>query len=61
MGFGISEKMKLNQDLKANNETIDEMNKTVKTLLWAHRKLSIYVVKERAISFILDTDFDHYI
>ena len=37
------------------------MEQTVKHLLWAHRKLSKYAIKDRAISFILDTDFDHYI
>lgn len=47
--------------MKAANEKITEMEGTVKSLLWAHRKLSMYVVEDKAISFILDTDFNHYI
>lgn len=33
----------------------------MKTLLWTHRKLSIYVVEDKAINFILDTDFIHFV
>ena len=37
------------------------MESTVKTLLWAHRKLSIYVVEDTAMHFIIDSDFSHYV
>ena len=29
--------------------------------MWANIKLSTFIVKDRAINFILDTDFNHYV
>ena len=40
---------------------LQSIETTVKTLLWTHRKLSIYVVEDKAINFILDTDFIHFV
>ena len=46
---------------RMKKKKLEQMESTVKTLLWAHRKLSIYVVEDTAMHFIIDSDFSHYV
>ena len=39
---------------------MESLEETTYGLLWAHYKLSNFVVHSKAVSFILDCDFYHY-
>ena len=61
LSLGVSVQVDFRERANVAKKNQQSLETTVKTLLWTHRKLSIYVVEDKAINFILDTDFMHFV
>lgn len=59
--FSLGKMFTEDRTVRLKKKKLSQMESTVTTLLWAHRKLSLYVVEDKAVHFILDTDFIHYV